>query len=139
MSRARLLAALVGGLVLAALPFWRYAHGDRHALPHVDHAPRHGGRLVMVGDHHLELVRRSGRVEVFVSDARRRPLRPAEGWLFLGAGDRVPLHWEDHRLTAAADPDARGAQAVVVLMDGTRLEARLPDAGFLHETDFEKP
>jgi hypothetical protein len=124
MSAGRLAAALAGGLLLAALPFLRYAHLGGPVAAHADHAPRHGGRLVMTGEHHLELVRRGARVEVFASDAWRSPLRPRDGFVVLDRGARAPLLWRDHRLVADGVPPARELEAVVVLDDGTRLAAR---------------
>ncbi len=129
MSVLRHGAALAAGLVLAALPFGRYAHPGAPGAPHADHAPRHGGRLVMTGDHHVELVRRHGRAEIFVSDARRRPLRPRAGWVVFDGGIRARLRWEDHRLVAADDPEAREVEARVVLRDGTRVAAAFPADG----------
>ena len=49
------------------------------AAPHVDHAPRHGGVVMMSGDVHLELVvGPSGSVFLYPSDATRTPIPPAE-------------------------------------------------------------
>jgi hypothetical protein len=123
-SALRHAAALAAGLALAALPFLRYAHLGGPGAPHADHAPRHGGRLVMTGDHHLEIVRRAGRVEIFASDARRRPLHPRAGTVVFDAARRAPLRWRDRRLVADDDPAARELEAFVVLPDGTRLAAR---------------
>lgn len=123
-STLRSTAALAAGLFLGALPFLRYAPVGGAGLPHANHAPRHGGRLVMTGDHHLELVRRAGRIEAFASDAWRRPLHPREGFVVFDDAARAPLRWQGRRLVADDHPAAREIEAVVVLPDGTRLAAR---------------
>jgi len=44
-------------------------------MPHADHRPRHGGIVLMNGDLHFEVVmQRSGRYEVYFSNAVRDPL-----------------------------------------------------------------
>jgi uncharacterized membrane protein YphA (DoxX/SURF4 family) len=49
------------------------------AAPHIDHAPRHGGVVMMSGDVHIELVvGPSGSVFLYPSDATRTPIPPAE-------------------------------------------------------------
>src|SRR5262249_27859210 len=43
------------------------------------HKPRHGGVVTMVGDDHVEIVvRKDGTIQLFVSDAVRKPIAPAE-------------------------------------------------------------
>ena len=81
MTPRRIGLAIAFGLALSSLPFLRYLHLGHATLPHVDHAPRHGGQLHMVGDRHLELVRRRGRIEVFTSDALRQPVAVRGGSL----------------------------------------------------------
>ena len=75
MTIGRILAAVAGGVMLASLPVVHFAHlGGGHGESHADHDARHGGQLGMVGDYHIEVVRRRGEVQVFVSDAWRRPV-----------------------------------------------------------------
>jgi hypothetical protein len=56
---------------------------EDHAVkgkPHMDHHPRHGGLFGMDGDHHLELVvKKDGRIEVYVYDAWTDPLNVSKG------------------------------------------------------------
>jgi hypothetical protein len=119
-SGARFLAALVTGLTLATVPFLRYAHlGATEA--HVDHEPHHGGILGMAGDHHVELCRRRGRVEVFVSDAARRPVRARAGRVVADGTRAVALAWRDHRLQGADVPDATRMDVEVALAGGERI------------------
>lgn len=122
MSLPRLFGGIVAGLFLATIPFLHYVHLGDGADAHTDHAPRHGGQLGMVGDHHVEIRRRRGRIEAFVSDARRRPVRPREGFVAFDGDDTAPLVWKNRRLTGADRSDARIVEVVVVLDDGTRLE-----------------
>ena len=81
--RAALGVAL--GAALSLTPFLRYRWGAAHPTAHVDHAPRHGGVLGMVGDQHLEIVRAAGVVECHPSDAHRRPIEPVGGQVECGA------------------------------------------------------
>jgi hypothetical protein len=120
-SVARSGAAVAAGLLLATLPFWRYAPFASGRGPHTDHAPRHGGLLGMSGDHHLELICRAGDVHVFVSDAWRRPVRPQAAWIVFDASRTEPLRWAGDRLVGACDDGAREANAVALLEDGTRV------------------
>jgi hypothetical protein len=121
MTPARAIAAVVAGLFLATLPFWRYLPLGGTIAAHTDHEPRHGGQLGMVGDHHVEVVRRGGRVEVFVSDAKRRPIVPASGRVVFDRETEASLAWENFRLTA---PDRQATvllETRVILADGGEL------------------
>ena len=91
MSLARRAASIAIGLALFAVPFLRYAHPGDAIAPHTDHRPRNGGALQMVGDYHLEVRRRMGQVEVFVSDAVRAPVRARSGWIRFGDTQREAL------------------------------------------------
>src|SRR5262249_42581535 len=113
--------AVAVGLLAASTPFLHYASFGGSAPPHADHEPHYGGQLGMIGDQHIEVVRRRGRVEVFVSDARRRPLHPLHGWAVFDRGQARPLAWTDHRLAGDDVVGARAIEAIVVLEDGTRL------------------
>jgi len=75
----------------------------------------------MVGDHHVELLRRDGHVEAFVSDAWRRPVRPREGWVIFDDASAEPFVWDSYRLVCSDIATARILDAVVILSDGTRL------------------
>jgi hypothetical protein len=117
----RWLIAVAGGLFLATLPYWRYLPFGGVGAAHMDHEPRHGGQLGMTGDHHIEVVRRRGQLEVFVSDAQRRPLAPQSGRVLFDGGHEAALVWEDHRLVAADRPAATVIDVRVVLTEATTL------------------
>ncbi len=121
LTARRIAAAVAFGLFLATLPFWPYLVALRAIEPHTDHAPRHGGQLAMVGDHHIEVVRRRGLVEVFVSDAQRRPVDAAGCWLVFDNTEKVALEPANDRWRAVDRPAAREIEATMLLVDGTRL------------------
>jgi len=105
--------ALAVGLLLASLPFLLYGpRGHTHA-PHTDHAPRHGGQLFMIGDHHVEVVSLADRVEIYLSDASRRPLRPAAGVVELQGGGELPLQWSGERLMLRLEAGMRSKRYLV--------------------------
>ena len=113
--------AVVAGVVLAALPFWRYAAPLWTATPHADHEPWYDGQLGMVGEHHVELVRSARGVEVYVSDAWRRPVRPTRAWLAVDGGPPIALRPDGERLVADTPLDGREATVTAVLSDGRPL------------------
>jgi hypothetical protein len=129
MTPLRWTTAVGAGLFLATLPFWRYVPMSGGIGAHMDHEPRHGGQLGMIGEHHVEVVRRRGRVEVFVSDATRRSVRPRSGTLVFDREQQAPLTWDDHRMTAADMPAALDVEARVVLDDGSELAIGFDFAG----------
>ena len=128
MRTRRVLGGALIGLALATLPFWSYWHWGQQAESHMDHTPRHGGYLAMVGDHHLEVVRRDGHIEVFVSDARRLPLHPHTGWVKPTATrSKQLLRWENQRLFGALPAGSGEIEVTVVLDDGTWLVMSFPE------------
>ena len=130
MSVPRTLAAVALGLVLATVPFLRYASGEHvHGKPHMDHSPHHGGQLGMTGDHHVEIVRRDGRIEVFVSDAHRRPVDATSGRLTFADDKVVMLDRAEGKLVGADVPDASEVEVEATLNDGTKLAIAFALAG----------
>ena len=117
----RWVGAIVAGLFLATLPYWRYLPLGGAVAAHMDHEPHHGGQLGMFGDHHIEVVRRRGRMEVFVSDAARRSLRPSAVSVRLDRHAEIRLEWRDHRFVADAEDNANTIEVRVVLGGGTEL------------------
>ncbi len=104
-------AAAVVGLGLFAMPFLQYGLGGGHAHgagPHSDHGARHGGHLVMLRDYHLELVEHSDFVELYLSDALRRPLRPMSCSVAFDGGPFTPCDWHSYRSIV---PKPIGAQS----------------------------
>lgn len=121
MTAGKILFAVTTGVVLATLPFLHFTHLGEHAEAHTDHEPRHGGQLGMVGDHHIELVRRRGEVQVFVSDAWRRPVQPSSGSVTFDGGAPQPLAWRNHRLVGADQSTARTIAVEVAVVDDQRI------------------
>jgi hypothetical protein len=115
MTSAGRIAAVALGVFLGAVPFLRYRLATPHPTAHADHAPRHGGILGMVGDHHLEVVRRDGSVEVYVTDAYRRPIAASGGRVEFDTGRTEPLARTGGRLVARDDPAATELTCTVVL------------------------
>ena len=114
----RWIGAIVAGLFLATLPYWRYLPLGGPVGAHMDHEPHHGGQLGMFGDHHIEVVRRRGRMEVFVSDAARRSLRPSAVSVRLDRHAEIRLEWRDHRFVAADESDATLIEVRVAVAEG---------------------
>ncbi len=115
------IAAAALGCVLASLPFLHFAHFGEHGAAHADHEPRHGGQLGMVGDYHVEVVRRRGQVQVFVSDAWRRPIESARAWAVFDDGPPQPLGWSNHRHVGRYVAGAQRIGVEILVSDGTHL------------------
>jgi hypothetical protein len=80
----------------------------------------------MVGDHHLEVVEREQRIEVYPSDARRRPLSPVSGRIVFDGVHPRELGWEDACLVTHAVPAWSSANVQVRLADGSLLAIDVP-------------
>lgn len=126
----RTTTAVLAGAVLFTLPFQLYLHGGSHhdgrSQPHADHDARHGGTLVMVDDHHLEIVTAAGRIEVYVTDALRRPVQASGGSARFDDGTTTPLAWQSYRLVAEAPRGFVWADYEIRLADGIVLAIRVP-------------
>ena len=120
-------AAVIVGLALFATPFVRYGLGGSHdGAAHMEHGPRHGGQLLMVRNHHVELVTRGAEVEVYVSDFERRPVRKAHGEVVVDGRARSPLVWKKYRLVGAAPPPGARADYTLRTPDGGTVSFRYP-------------
>lgn len=117
--RWALLGAVALGAYLALAPFLRYRLASPHPAAHADHRPRHGGILGMAGDVHLEVVRRQGRIEIFLSDSYRRALRAKGGRVEFADGPSTPLAWQEDRLVAPDHPASDELTCTVLLDDGS--------------------
>lgn len=124
--------AFGAGAALFALPFLQSGVGDQHGHdtgPHMDHAPRHGGRLLMLGNHHLEIVEGTDRLRVYVSDSTRQPLRsPQASVTFDGAAPQTLIP-SGYSLTAPRPAGYRYADYRIALAGAADLTIRLPAAG----------
>lgn len=125
MKASRIVPAVLAGVVLGSMPWWRYAAYIEPATPHADHEPRHGGELAMAGDHHIELHRRGTSVEVYVSDASRRPVEPRAVALVIDGATSTDLRWDGYRFVGTIGPE--GAEYEVQ----AQLEDRSVTATFL--------
>lgn len=123
-------AYVFAGLALFPLPFLSVAgwNHDADIQPHSDHQPRHSGLLVMVGDHHLEIVDRGETLEIYPSDARRRALRDGTGRIVLDEAVVHPLLWREDRLVATDLPTWQRARIEVTVEEGTELSVTVPRA-----------
>lgn len=122
--------ALAAGAVLFALPFLQSGLDEGHgAAGHMDHEPHHGGSLVMLGNHHLEVVDAGGRVELYLSDASRRPERETFATVAFDDGAPRALEWAGYRLVAARPASYRQAEYRVGVAGEPPLTIRLPASG----------
>jgi hypothetical protein len=121
--------AVIIGLFLGATPFLRYGIGGAHshgAAPHSDHDPRHGGQVLMLGDHHVELVDRDGAIQLYLSDASRRPIRPAWASVSFDGGPEIPLLWRGYRSFVRKPPDSHTGLYRLSVGDGSPLVLKWP-------------
>jgi hypothetical protein len=120
--------ATLAGLALAGLPFFQSGFGHRgaHGALHMDHEPHHGGRLLMLGDHHLETVEKDGALELYVSDAERRPLRPEAATIAFDGEAAAPMEWSGYRMTVSLPARYAEAEYRIALAGAAPLTIRLP-------------
>ena len=126
-----MLAAFAAGSVLFALPFLQSGLGETHSHgpgPHMDHAPRHGGALVMIGDHHLEVVETARTIELYLSDAVRRPVTPIRARIGFDGGAAHDGEWAGYRHVADKPLSYGFADCEITTKDGVPLRIRLSRA-----------
>ena len=129
--------AFGAGAVLFALPFLQSGVGDMHdheqqgrdSGAHMDHAPRHGGRLLMLGNHHLEIVEDTGRLRLYVSDSARQPLHSLQASVAFDGAAPQTLKPSGYALTAPRPAGYRYADYRIALAGAADLTIRLPAAG----------
>ena len=125
----RYLGAVLLGMVLFTFPFVRYGFGGDHAHaagPHMDHGPRHGGHLVMLRNAHVELIDNRDHVEVYLSDAKRRPVRPTSCEAAFDGAAPQPCEWRRYRSVVAKPKSALVGRYAITTNDGSRLELKYP-------------
>ncbi|HVM95041.1 MAG TPA: hypothetical protein VMT89_01575 [Candidatus Acidoferrales bacterium] len=121
MTLRQVCRAAATGLLLATFPFLPYLHVGAPRQAHADHAPHYGGLLGMVGDYHIEVLRRRDKVEAFVSDAWRRPVEPKRAWAVFDRATTRQLQWERRRLVTDGLAGSHEIETHVLLADGTSL------------------
>ena len=124
--------AFAAGAMLFLLPFLQSGLGDVHGgggSPHMDHTAHHGGALLMLGDHHLEVVEGPHTVELYVSDAERRPLQPIAATVVFDGGAPQTAEWSSDRLVAHKPAGYEWADYRVDLPNAPTLAIRLPAGG----------
>ncbi len=126
------------GLLLFVLPFLQSGLGDAAGdEQHMDHSPHHGGSLLMLGDHHLEIVARGETIEVYLSDALRRPLRSTFASVAFDGAAARELAWKGYRLVASQPPGYAWAEYRLGIPDQPALTIRLPTSGVTMTTPVE--
>jgi hypothetical protein len=126
-----LATAVACGLALAGLPFFQSGLGGRGhgGALHMDHAPHHGGKLLMLGNHHLEIVEKQGELELFVSDAERRPVRPEAATIAFDTDPPRTFAWASYRMTVSKPAAYEWADYRIALANQPPLAIRLPARG----------
>lgn len=122
-------AATVVGLALGAMPFVRYGYGGAHAHdagPHMDHGARHGGNLLMLRDYHLEIVEREDEVELYLSDERRRPLKPSSCMVSFGDESPTECDWRSYRSVVLRPSSAQTGLYRLTVDEAQPLVVRYP-------------
>lgn len=120
------------GAALFALPFLQSGVGDDHRggdAFHMDHGAHHGGSLLMLGNHHLEVVEKDDLLELYVSDSGRRPIRPAAVAIAFDDGPEQEMGWSSYRMVVDRPRDYVWAEYRIELADGQPLRIRLPAGG----------
>jgi len=123
------MVAAAVGFILFAMPFLLYGLGGGHTHgdgPHSDHGARHGGQVLMVSDYHLELVEHPDSVELYLSDAFRRPLRPASCSVEFDGRRTAICEWRSHRSVVSRPIDTQSGLYQLRVDGGPLLTLKFP-------------